>query len=73
MPELLRLPSPTPGLGQYDLQGKTAGEHVLSYTIKIILKILNSFFPKMKKSKKMSKVMSYRKKACMSWEWPAYK
>jgi len=34
MSELLHLPSLTPGLGQYDLQGKTAGEYVSSYTVR---------------------------------------
>lgn len=66
MPELLHLPNPTPGLRQYDLQGRADGECVLSYTAKFILKIISSSFRKMNKPKKISKVMSYRKSSCMS-------
>lgn len=33
MPEFLHLLSPTPDLGQYDLQEETAGKCVLSYTV----------------------------------------
>lgn len=53
MPELLHLPNPTSGLRQYDLQGKTDGECVLSYIAKLILKTINSFFPKMNNQKNL--------------------